>query len=361
MEQLRREKMTSAERINALLAGRKMDRALVWLWVVTPGFAVRNAGYPLETSYNDPEKSFQAQLWTTEMYGDDGIPRMAVGGTCDVTWAFGGEIKWPTGEYEMAPSVTRYPVTSEADARELKLPADVKTAGPIPLYLEFAKLQERSGLPISIFITSPIEGARSFCGPEMLCRWLIKKPELAHRLLRLATDYSVKVTQYWAETFDPARILIYNAAPTGSNQIISPKQFETFVLPYQKELHEKILSMGIRYIFCHICGEQNLNLPYWAQIPMGGPGIVSFGHEVDLTAAVEFFGETCIIAGNIEPAAIHTGTHEEVYELCRQAIEKGKQAPHGYILMPGCGLPPMAPPYNVYMMKKAIEDFGWYK
>ena len=186
------------ERINALLTGQETDRVPVWLWVITPSFAVKNVGYPLAAGYNDPEKSFWAQLWTTEMYGDDGIPKMAVGGTSDVTWAFGGEIKWPTGKYEMAPSVTRYPLESDADALALKLPRDVKMAGPIPLYLQFAKLQERHGLPISLFITSPIEGARSFCDADMLCRWLLKKPELAHRLLRLATDYSVEVVKYWA-------------------------------------------------------------------------------------------------------------------------------------------------------------------
>jgi uroporphyrinogen decarboxylase len=146
----------------------------------------------------------------------------------------------------------------------------------------------------------------------------------------------------------------------ASNQVISPKYFETFLLPYQKELHEKILGMGIKHIFCHICGDQNLNLPYWTQVPMGNPGIVSFGHEVDLTTAVKYFGDTCIVAGNVEPAVIHAGTHEQVYRLAREAIEKAKDAPRGFILMPGCGISPLTPPYNVFMLKKATNDLGWY-
>lgn len=40
-----------------------------------------------------------------------------------------------------------------------------------------------------------------------------------------------------------------------------------------------------------------MNLPYWAQIPMGAPGIASFGHEVDLTTAIRYLGDSCIIAG----------------------------------------------------------------
>ena len=121
-----------------------------------------------------------------------------------------------------------------------------------------------------------------------------------------------------------------------------------------------MLGLGINHIYIHICGEQNKNLPYWAQIPMGNPGILSFGHEVDLNTAIKYFGETCIIAGNIEPAVIQTGTPKQVYELAQKAINKAKYAPRGFILMPGCGLPPAAPPYNVFMMKKAVEDFGLY-
>jgi uroporphyrinogen decarboxylase len=236
----------------------------------------------------------------------------------------------------------------------------VKTAGPIPLCMEFARLEERLGLPIWVTCEGPLEFVRGICGLDTVCRWMIKKPELVHRLMQLTVDYIIEVVRYWVDTFGPQHILAQTAAPSASNQVISPKYFETFVLPYQKELHEEILDMGIKHIFCHICGEQNLNLPYWVQIPMGNPGIVSFGHEVDLTTAIKYLGDTCIIAGNVEPAIIQTGTPQQVYELCKQAIEKGKHAPRGFMLMPGCSLPPKAPPYNVFMMKKAINDFGWY-
>ena len=357
---MRQNNMTPVERFNALLSGQEVDRVSVWLWLSSSGFAARNVGYSIAESFGSPEKSFWAQLWTMEMYGSDDIPKPFVGGVWDGTWAFGGQIKWPTSEYEQAPSVIRYPVNSEEDAQKLEFPGDVRTAGPIPLYMQFSKLQERFGLPI-IINTCPIEVTQSICGAEKLCRWFIKKPELAHRLLRLATDYSVEVVRYWADTFDPQRILVQTAAPTSSNQVISPKHFETFFLPYQKEFHEKILATGIKNIFCHICGEQNLNLPYWAKIPMGNPGIVSFGHEVDLTEAIKYFGNTCIICGNIEPAVIQAASHEQVYELCKQAIQKAKYSPRGFILAPGCGLPPAAPPYNVFMMKKAINDLGWYE
>lgn len=323
----------------------------------TPSFAVENAGHPPVAAYNDPEIGFNAQVQTIQKYGEDGIPRTSVGGASDVTWAFGGEIRWPTGEFDMSPVPVRFPVNSEADVEGLSLPEQVDQAGPMPLYLASARLQQANGLPVFPFITSPIEGARSLCGPELLMRWMLKSPELAHRLLRMATDYSVAVVRYFAKTFDPARMLIYVAAPTASNQMISPKLFQEFVLPYQATLHQETLDFGIKHIFCHICGEQNLNLPFWVDIPMGDPGIASFGHEVDISTAIKFLGNDCIIAGNIEPATIHTGNPETIYQLCLEALQKGSKAPLGFILMPGCGIPPGVPVDSLLILKKAAETY----
>jgi uroporphyrinogen decarboxylase len=344
------------QNLRRLLAGQDVGRPRVKLWGAVASFAVQNVGYEPVVAYNDPAKAFDAQMKTIAMYGSDDIPSIAVGGASDVTWAFGGEIKWPTGEYDMAPVALRHPVNCEKEARSIQLPADIALAGPLPMYLEMAALQQADNLPVFPFITSPIEGARSLCGPELLLRWMIKKPDLAHDLLRLATDYSVAVVKLFARRFPPQDILIYVAAPTASNQMISPKLFERFVLPYQQELHAETLAAGIKHIYCHICGEHNRNLTFWRQIPMGDPGVVSFGHEVDLEDAIHHFGNTCIIAGNIEPAVIHLGPSEKIYQLCRTALEKGRRAPRGFILMPGCGIPPHVPPYNLYQLSKACRD-----
>jgi uroporphyrinogen decarboxylase len=347
--------LASLDRVNALLAGQKVDRVPLYHFIL--GFCAKNVGYPIASIYNDPEKSFEAQLWTFEQYGIDGGPDFgyaSYGG-----WEFGGGIKFPNSEWEQAPSHGSFAVQSEEDSKKLRLP-DVKKDGMLPLAMEFSKLQDKFGVPISIVLGGNFTIAGNVCPVEKLCRWMIKKPELARQLLRLATDHILEVIKYWAETFGAERVIPNIWEPLASNQIISPKQFEEFVLPYLKESSEKILDMGVRHIYYHICGEQNLNLPYWAQVPMGDIGMVSVGHQVDLTTAIRYFGDRCIIVGNVDPVVIQNGTPQEVYQLSKQAIEKGKQAPRGYMLMSGCEVPPMSTPYNVYMMTKAVNDFGWY-
>jgi uroporphyrinogen decarboxylase len=158
------------------------------------------------------------------------------------------------------------------------------------------------------------------------------------------------VARHWIDAFGTGRVYLQIWEPLTSNQIISPRHFEKVVLPYQVELHRRVLEIGIGHILCHIRGEQNQNLPAWAQVPMGEQGIVSIGSEVDISTAIEHFGDACVIAGNIEPATLQTDTPGEIYELCRQAIEKGRRAPRGYAPMQGCEVPVDTPPDGLRAM-----------
>jgi uroporphyrinogen decarboxylase len=352
---MKHDTMTSDERLCALQKGDSVDRVPFLSFIL--GFCAKNVGYPVASIYSDPEKSFQAQIWTREQYGYDSDPFFgyaSYGG-----YEFGGEITLPDGQYEQAPSHKRFPVEIEKDIERLYLP-DVTTAGMLPAAMQFSKLQVERGFTPSLVVGGPFTVAGNICVVNTLCRWSIRKPELVHRLLRLATDHLIDAVSLWVDTFGTHRVNIQVWEPLASNQIISPKQFEQLVLPYHIEFHERMLAKGVGHILCHICGEQNLNLPLWTQVPMGNHGIISIGKEVDIKTAIDYFGDKCVIAGNIEPAMLQTGTPSQIYELCREAIEKGKHSPHGYALMQGCEVPVNTPPYNLYVMRKAIKDFGWY-
>jgi uroporphyrinogen decarboxylase len=275
-------------------------------------------------------------------------------------WDFGGEVRMPADEFDQAPTVVRYPVEAEEEIFDLPIP-NVETSGMMPLNLEFCRLQEKAQLKVTMSIGAPLMYASNVCGLDKLSRWMIKSPEAAHRLLRLVTDYGVETAKYWVKEFGPENIEFRTSTPTSSNQVISPKQFREFSLPYLKELHEKVLNLGVTYIYTHICGDQRRNLPHYAEVPFGDPGIVSFGHEVDLAGAIEILGHKCIIVGNVDPRIVLTGTPEEVYEHSRKCIDIGREAPRGFILGTGCELPPMSPSKNVRAMRKAVNDFGWYR
>jgi len=347
--------MTSAERMAALLSGRRPDR--IPFNPFATGFCARIVGFEIAEMYSDPRKSFEAQLMTKEMYGFDANPVYAY--ASQGGWELGGEIQFPAGQFAQAPVISRCPIITIEDIEKLDIP-DVSRAGAIPLMMEFARLQRDHGMAATVHCGTPFKLAVNAMDLSRMARLMLKEPAYAHKLLRKTTDFCIKVHSYWVEVFGADKILCMDGAPTEANQVISAKQFETFSLPYLVEVHEKVLAMGVKRFSTHVCGEQNLNLEHWQKVPMGDPGIMSFGHEVDLDKAKKMFGEKCIIAGNIEPAVVQSGTAKEVYELSKEVIMKGKDSPRGYIFMPGCELPPDAPPYNIYVMKKALEDFGSY-
>ncbi len=53
-----------ASKFKHLLSGKIKKNPLVWLWGAVPSFAVQNVGYPVAAAYNDPQKSFDAQIKT---------------------------------------------------------------------------------------------------------------------------------------------------------------------------------------------------------------------------------------------------------------------------------------------------------
>jgi uroporphyrinogen decarboxylase len=353
-------KLTNRQRVQALLNREEPDR--VPIYPFGGGFSMLYGGRSIADLFNEPDISLAAQHKAAQDFDWVFVPDIAYaafGG-----WEFGGEIKWPTDEFDQAPTIIRHAAKTPEDVISLKTP-DVASAGIIPLqkkFFDLSSLESLENKPWNIVVQ--LEGtftcASNIVGLDLFSRWIIKRPEVAHRLMRLAVDFELELAEYWKDIFGTESVLLWGGDPVASNQVISPKTFEKFNFPYRKEVHEKVLDMGYKTIFMHICGEQNKNLPFWAQIPMGDPGIVSFGCEVDLEKAAEYFPNE-IVVGNLDPTIIQTATPEQVYDASRAIIEKGKKLSCGFMFAPGCELPPMAPVENVKAMTKAVNVFGWYE
>ena len=350
--------MAERERVQAVLRRERPDRVPLWAFFDVKGFAALYCSRPIADAYRDPSVSLEMQRKVCKDMGWVCSPLFG-GYFAD----FGGKLKLPEGEFSQAPSITRYSVESEEDVWKLTVP-DMRNLTSVSCEEAFQKLASCQSFDNEPFhgyalISSPLDMAGDLCSLENLARWMLKKPEVLHHLLRFTTDFLIEKTKYWREAFGTKGIILLAAGVRSSNQIISPGQFKQFVLPYQKESHQNALDMGYKHIFCHICGEHNLNLLYWAQVPMGDPGIVSIGSEVELETAARYFPND-VMLGNLEPVILQTGTPEEVYEATRKVIEKGKKLGGRYIFSLGCGLPPQTSLDNAKAMNKAVDDFGWY-
>jgi uroporphyrinogen decarboxylase len=353
--------MTDKERILSLLARKKPDRVPIWPFAYQ-GFATVYTGTSIVDAYNKPDVAYVAQKKTCQDFGWVFSPMLgyaAYGG-----WELGGEIKWPSGEFAQAPTVLRHPVETPDDVMNLKIP-DVKSAGIVPLMKEFYDISAKEMLDNEPFNVMSFGAGSSFTfagnisGPDKLAKWMLKKKDVAHRLLEIANEHIRLLSVYWKELYGIDGVLPLGGEPTSANQLISPNQFEEFAMPYLIDINKHFISLGYKHLYEHICGEHNLNLQFWKNVPMGDPGIVGFGHEVALAKAAETFPND-IILGNLEPAIIQTGTPDDVYEATKKNVLDGMKLSNGYIFSPGCEMPPFASVENVKAMSQAVADHGWY-
>ena len=352
--------MTNKERIMALLAGEKPDRVPIYPFAM--GFPVVYTQTSIADAYNKPDVAYAAQKKCADDFDWIFLPQICY--AAFGAWEFGGEIRWPSTEFDQAPIVVKNVTEDPEEALKLELPEDVGQTGIVPIQKEFMELCLRENSDNAPWkIVFQLEGtfnmANNIVGTTNMQRWTIKHKDAAHHVLRLVVEYQKRLLDYWKDCFGVEDVLPWGGEPSATNQLISPKTFEQFVFPYVKEVHEYALSLGYKSIFKHICAEQNKNLPFWSQMPMGEPGFVSFGHEVDLLTAAEYFPND-IVLGNIEPVILMIKSPEEVYEATKAVLEKGKQIKRGFVLAPGCDLPPPSPPENIMAMTKAVQDHGWY-
>jgi uroporphyrinogen decarboxylase len=349
------ETMTSPERMGAVMRGEKPDRVPVIPFIF--GHTALMCGQPLARVYDDAAQSFRCQVLCQEMYGYDGGPLYAYASAGG--WEFGGEVEFPTKKYSGAPVVSRHPVQSEEDALALEVPGDVAHAGALPIALGLSRLQAEAGMPVTLQVGSPFTWAGSVIGEDRMMTWLLRKPDLVHRVLDKVSEFAVKVAEHYAREFGAENLMAFHGAATESNKLISPRQFESFVLPYYQRINERVLGLGVSSMFIHICGEQNRNLEYWQRVPVPERAILSFGREVSLRTAMDMFPAQ-IIAGNVDPTLIQEGEPEEVLAQARECIETAKDHQGGYVLMAGCDVPPLAPPVNVFQLVKAAREYGRY-
>ena len=352
------DRQSAKAQLEALYAGRRPERVPMGSGGLGSRFKIVAAGHSMAEFYRNPTLSFQDSLHTMETYGWNPYIDCPVH-TVLAAWDFGGDVLLPRGDSNEPPMVRTCPVQSENDVDQLTLP-DPRRAGRISQAIQVGRRQAAAGLPVTFFTRSPFTMAANLCGLETFLRWTVKKPPLCQRLLELATAHIFNALEYWQACLGSQPLFVWMSSPSESNQLISPRMFERLALPWHEHYHRRLKAAGnLRFGF-HICGDQVRNLPALAQAHLWPhPSILSFGHEVDLEKAADFFPRD-IIYGNIEPAIIQTGTPAQIYELCRIAIAKGKKAPSGFILGPGCEMPVYAPPENVRAMTAAIEDLGRY-
>lgn len=163
-------------------------------------------------------------------------------------------------------------------------------------------------------------------------------------------DHDLSLAIEVLRTYD-AKCSVSGDAVQASGDMISRRQFEEFVLPYQRWVIQRIKAKGAETLV-HICGDVTDRLDL---IPATGAGILSVDYKVDLARAAEVLAGKMAFAGNMNPVGVMQALEPEgVAWACRACIEQAGAA-SSHILMPGCDIPPGVPLENI----RAMVDTAW--
>jgi uroporphyrinogen decarboxylase len=279
---------------------------------------------------------------------------------CDIIWpgsgyhnlairGAGGRIKFRT---KGTPDVD-VPLLESAAHIDVACAQQVQEDAGIQVLVETARLLAKSIGEHTVVGTSqwaPFTMGGLVYGVEKLMRGVCKDKAAVHAVLEFATELCYASLKPF---IDAGVSIISLADPTSSGDLISRNQFIEFSLPYLKKVAARLKERGV-WLSVHICGNSTNRLD---QIPLTGVDIMSVDYKVDLSEARRILGGRIAFAGNMDPVGVmQKETPQGVASACREAIARAGIG-EGYILMPGCDIPPDVPIENVKAMVETAHEF----
>jgi len=168
--------------------------------------------------------------------------------------------------------------------------------------------------------------------------WTIDYRDLLRALLDAALERILAELKYCLEN-GVGPIYYFNGPEYALPPLMSPEDFEEFVVKYDSTLVELIHSYPGNYVIMHSHGRVSRFLERFAAIGIDGLNVLEpppVGDTVLRDAKKRIGGDVCLI-GNIQYDDLARGTEAEVERLVVQAIEEGAQG-GGFVLSP-CASP----------------------
>jgi uroporphyrinogen decarboxylase len=354
------------KRLGAVLSGHPelADRTPVVPSIM--GFAAKLHSISIGDLYRDPESYVKCLLHAHEMFD---APPFLLALYADY-WCedYGGVVQWPVGEYMSAPAIMEYPLKTAEDVENLHIwdVDEMPKKSPSHIYhmlgQEAAKKVLGPAFTPMAFPYGMFTVAGAMVQPGTLMLWVMKQPEVVHKLLKKVVENSVNHCTAVAKEYGSATIL--TGSVLAGDETLSPEQCRKFNIVYLADMVKRAKRNGAGPgALYHLCGSHKADWPIHAElVPLDEASmfhVAYYGREpADLTDVIPAVGNKCPLMGNIATSLMHIGNPKEVYEEAKRQILTYRENPKGFIMGVACECPPMAPVANVYALMKAAKDIG---
>jgi uroporphyrinogen decarboxylase len=212
----------------------------------------------------------------------------------------------------------------------------------------FEIVNEELGDRYLVAVTSwgPFTLAASLVGVEKLMTDLYMNPQAAEQALLCA---SLAIEEFYSPFIDLGLEAVSLAEPSASGNLISREHFLKFALPHLSRLVRRFRKQGVA-VYLHHCGSTEDRASDIAAIK---PSCLSLGQEVDLPKLKREIRGTCL-AGNIDPMLLLKASPAQVAREAK-ALLNAIGDTSGFVLSPGCDVPPAAPVENLRALLSATQ------
>ena len=187
---------------------------------------------------------------------------------------------------------------------------------------------------------------------------LIENPPLAHRILKMVSDYHCTVARRAVEAGADCIVLAGDWA-FNSGPFMSPDQFREFVYPYFKRCIDVCHEAGA-YTIKHSDGNLWPIMDMIAGSGIGGINPIQPDAGMDLGEVKEKYGDRLNVSGNIDCGyTLCEAPEEYVVAEVKEAIRKGGPG-GGYIMMSSNSLHSSVKPENYRAMVETCRRYGEY-
>jgi len=235
-----------------------------------------------------------------------------------------------------APDMTAHVVNSEEDLAKLDIEDIFRDPVVLSVMDATRKVKQKIGGKYLVTMTcwGPFTLAARFVGEETFMKATFKKPAFVEKMVDFCADLLIKL--YEPLIHDGIEALSI-ADPTASGDLINAKQMARFAVPPLKKMSDWAKSKGAHTIL-HICGNTADRLDLF---PQTGCSTIFFDQKVDIAKAREALLGKMSFGGNVAPVHVLLNkTETEVEAACREIIDIAGKDNKGFILVPGCDIPP---------------------
>ena len=198
-------------------------------------------------------------------------------------------------------------------------------------------------VPVIANITGPISTAASIVDPMTFLKELRKDERETHRVLDYVSDFLIAYARLLIEG---GATLIAIGDPTATGEILGPKMFEAYAVPYLNKIADAIHAAG-RPTIVHICGELRSVKHLASQIRADA---LSTDALVNLRVLKEEYpGLTTM--GNVSTYLLQSGSTDAVAKQTSRLVRDGID-----IISPACGLSTSSPVGNIRAMTDAVRE-----